>query len=186
LILAQFFENAQVTALEIDREAVQEAKDNVAKSKFAGRIEVVHQSLQNFTGPTGCKFDFIVSNPPYFVRSFLPPEKARRMARHSKQLPFRELIQGVEQLLHARGLFALILPFNVSQSFAIEAAAHGLHLVRLTGVRDTAKHAAIRHLMLFSKQQWLLEKNVLSLYNEGHEERSVAFHELTKDLYLQS
>lgn len=186
LILAQLFENAQITACEINEAAAQQARENITASRYANRIAVHPQSLQAFTEATSARFDYIVTNPPYFVRSYLPADKARSKARHSQELPFGVLLNCVDRLLAAEGLFCLILPFNVSQSFAIEAAAKGLHLVRLTGVRDTVDHPTIRHLLMFARQQLPFKKTGLTLYKKGREERSAAFHELTKDLYLQS
>lgn len=186
LIVAQLVVQANVTAIEVEHRAAQQAGENAAASKFADRIRVYHQSLQQLAATGSESYDVIVTNPPYFVRSFLPKEEARMKARHNTQLSFGDLIRCVDRLLSNDGLFCLILPFNVSQSFAIEAASKGLHLVRLTAVRDTSEHAAIRHMLMFTRKQWPFKKSGLTLYKKGREERSAAFHALTQALYLQS
>lgn len=48
LMMAQRFENAAVTAIDIDAEACVQARENVLSSPFADRVEVVHASLQDF------------------------------------------------------------------------------------------------------------------------------------------
>ena len=49
LMMAQRFENSVVTAIDIDAEACEQARENVLASPFAHRVEVVHASLQDFS-----------------------------------------------------------------------------------------------------------------------------------------
>ena len=93
LMMAQRFEDAQVVGIDIDPDASEQARENVAASPFASRISILHTSLQAFS--TERKFDAIVSNPPYFEHSLKNPDAARAAARHADSLPFADLFSGV-------------------------------------------------------------------------------------------
>ncbi len=69
LMMAQRFPDAQVSAIELDASAAQQAKENVAASPFSDRIAVEHVALQQYeTLP----FDAIVVNPPFLPMPLLP------------------------------------------------------------------------------------------------------------------
>ena len=74
LMLAQRFPDAYVTGIDIDDEACQQARENVANTPFADRVEVVHQAVQAFMPQEGGVYDSIVSNPPYFHNSLKNPD----------------------------------------------------------------------------------------------------------------
>lgn len=64
MMLAQRFPNADLVGLDINATAVEEAKENCARSPFHNnRCTIVHQSIQNFQPKN--EFDLIVCNPPY-------------------------------------------------------------------------------------------------------------------------
>lgn len=106
--------DAALTALEIDESAVWQAKENVAVSPWADRVEVVHADFTAYRSPV--KFDVVVSNPPYFVDSLKCPEAQRSTARHEGELNYRTLFQGVSRLLAADGRCCLIVPTDVSEA----------------------------------------------------------------------
>ena len=77
LMMAQRFPQSLVTAIDIDAEAVGQARENVASSPFAGLIEVVQADVRSYQ--TECLFDAIVSNPPYFSHSLECPDGQREV-----------------------------------------------------------------------------------------------------------
>ena len=52
LMMAQRFPEARVTAIDVDEGAVEQARENVAASPFADRVEVVWSGVQSFVGQT--------------------------------------------------------------------------------------------------------------------------------------
>ena len=183
LMLAQRFPEARVTGVEVDENTAAQAKDNASGSPFAGRVMMVHDSIQHFAKNTHQQFDLIVSNPPFFD-SLQPLESGRLKARHAQNLQPQELLESVDRLLTEVGFFVVILPEAGSRNFSIRAASIGLHLINLTAVRDTDKHPVKRHLLAFAKELLPFEKGEITLYEKGREERSAAFSFLTKDFYL--
>lgn len=66
LMMAQRFPESEVIGIDIDPEAIAQARENVRLSPFSERITISHQDLMKFDD-TEC-FDVIVSNPPYSIR----------------------------------------------------------------------------------------------------------------------
>ena len=81
LMLAQRNAEAEVQAVEIDETATRRARSNFDLSPWAERLTVENCAVQEFAPAE--KFDLIVSNPPYFVDSLLPPDAKRSTARHT-------------------------------------------------------------------------------------------------------
>jgi tRNA1Val (adenine37-N6)-methyltransferase len=61
--------NATIDAVEIDEQSALEADFNFNNSKWSNRLNVHHQSLQNYTSTCSHLYDVIISNPPYFVKN---------------------------------------------------------------------------------------------------------------------
>src|SRR5574343_1824554 len=82
LMLAQKSE-AEITAIDIDKQAVDQAIINFKESKFSSRIQAKHCSFREFYENNTEKFDLIVTNPPYFVDSLKSSDTTRSAARHA-------------------------------------------------------------------------------------------------------
>jgi tRNA1Val (adenine37-N6)-methyltransferase len=122
--------NARIRAVDIDADAVEQARGNVAASPWQDRIEVELQDICHFTSET--LFDVIVSNPPYFTDSLKCPGKQRNIARHTDFLDFDKLAGSAARLLHPEGVFSVIIPADGKESFLMAATRYGLHLSHQT------------------------------------------------------
>ncbi len=103
---------ANILAVEIDADAVNQAIENVERSPWSGNIKVQHADFKTATFNT--KFDVIVSNPPYFSDSLLSPDTHRSTARHTSELTYHDLISRVSGILAFKGEFSLIIPADIS------------------------------------------------------------------------
>lgn len=103
---------AWIDAIDIDEAACLQAKENVRNSPFADRIRVIHASLEAYRRQTERRYDWIVSNPPYFIDSLKCPDAQRALARHTDSLPLQELIRDSRALLTPNGRLALIWPYD--------------------------------------------------------------------------
>ncbi|KAF6263416.1 S-adenosyl-L-methionine-dependent methyltransferase [Scenedesmus sp. NREL 46B-D3] len=142
---------AAVHAIDIDAAAYQQAADNFAASPWPDRLLLAHTSFQDWAAATPCKYDLIISNPPFFLRSSKPDRSARAAARHADDvLPFAQLAAGAAALLQPSGRLCLILPAFEGQRFVCEAVQHGLLLTRSLRVFTRAQdEEAKRHIMQF-------------------------------------
>ena len=184
IMAAQRAPQASVTAIDIDAACVAQARDNVAATPWGGRIEVVESPLQDFFPQE--RFDAIVSNPPYFEESLLPPDERRTTARHTCSLRFAELVDGVLRLLADDGRFSLILPAAESERFL--AAAHGrLFTVRRCEVWTTPVSGVRRVMMELAARppHEVPQQERLVIEDGGQMRYSAEYRALTRDFYLK-
>ncbi len=148
LMLAQRIPEAQIDAVEIDPMAAQQARENVAASAFASRIEVRAGAIQ--AQPTDVRYDLIVSNPPFFTAGVLPTDAARRQARHAQSLDLDTLLQQTLQRLAHDGRACFIFPAEQQPRWEATAHRYGLHPQRRLVVRPTPHKVPHRMLMVWA------------------------------------
>jgi len=180
LILAQRNLNSNVTGIEIDKIASQEAQLNSSNSDWMERICIKHFSLQQFTPQI--KFDLIVSNPPFFPQN--KSQQSRDIARHTNTLSFEELIDNAVKLLEKKGIFSVIIPKNSEEYFCKIAIAHKLYRNRVCYIKGNEKSEVKRVMMEFSfiKSVALIERLTIERSRHNYTYKYV---QLCKDFYLK-
>lgn len=181
LMLAQR-SNAFIVALEIDCAAAKQATENVVRSPWQDRIEVLQVDFKQYTSTT-C-FDVIVSNPPYFVDSLKCPDQQRNAARHNNELTYEDLFSGVSQLLSKDGEFTVVVPTDVSDSIKEVASNHSLYPCRQLNVITKPGLPPKRTLItfVFKKQECRTEELLIELTRHQY---SKEYIELTREYYLK-
>jgi tRNA1Val (adenine37-N6)-methyltransferase len=113
LMLAQRFPNAQFVGIEIEENAAQQASENVRASPFRDRVDIVHADFLNWAGAfAATKWDWVVSNPPFFKNKPKSPDPARNLARHEDAMPLVQWMPAATRLLDARGVVSLVWPLE--------------------------------------------------------------------------
>ena len=79
LFFSGIIKKLKSTGIDIDLQATQQAKENVAESKFRDQIKIIHSSLQSYSHSSDSKYQLIVSNPPFFEQSFKSKESAETL-----------------------------------------------------------------------------------------------------------
>lgn len=182
LMLAQrSLPDADIVALEIDKAAAGQAGENVARSPWKERIEVVQADFRNYQSSD--KFDVIVSNPPYFVDSLECPDQQRNAARHNDSLTYEELLEGVAGLLAEDGAFTIVIPTDVADRVKMIATAKNLYAVRQLNVITKPGSIPKRTLITFtfSNQECVVEELLTELARHQYSEEYIA---LTREYYL--
>ena len=181
LMMAQRNLEAPTYAVEIDETAAKRARSNFDNSPWVERLNVECCAVQEFNPSE--KFDLIISNPPYFVDSLLPPDAKRSTARHTHELSFEELDKAVCRLLKDGGRFALILP---TAEFEKYLALTRLQMVRRCDVYPTLG-SAIKRVMaefaLHATTDATLE--TITIEQERRGDYTAEYRDLTKDFYLK-
>lgn len=183
LMLAQRIQNTKIDAIDIEENACFQAKKNIENSKWSNRIAIFHSSLQSFC--SNKTYETIVSNPPFFVNSYQPPQNERAIARHNEQLSFDDLIIHVNRLLKPEGFFSLILPCNEAVDFTNKAFSQGLFLNRRCEVKPNLTKATKRILLEFSKTKpnSILEESLI-IETEKRHHYTEEYKKLTNQFYL--
>jgi tRNA1Val (adenine37-N6)-methyltransferase len=154
----------QVTAIEITREAYDEASLNFSNSPWANRLTAVHQDIQSFAQTVDRQYDLIISNPPFFEQHSKAEDALRSIARHTDSLSFADLIATVEKLLSPRGLFYVLLPTHALQQFTNYALTAGFFLRRQVSYRGYEHTLAKVSALTFSRLQARCKAEYLTIY----------------------
>jgi tRNA1Val (adenine37-N6)-methyltransferase len=175
---------ARIDAIDIDNNAYIQATENVNNCRWKENIEVHHVSLQQFAKESDHKYDIIVSNPPYFIDSSKASEKSRTNARHTDQLPFKELLDGVLKLLSPTGKFYVILPTKESELFRDEAEKHKFFLTKQTRVITRTDKPEKRLMMRYEFIQRAFSEDFITIEKDERHSYTDEYKALTKDYYL--
>ena len=141
LMLAQeTVEFAKISALEVDKNAAEQARDNVRASKWPNKITVLHQALDEYEPEV--RFDIIVSNPPYFehanksTNAYHTQTKSRTVARQTRLLTPLALFQFSASHLKNGGSLYCLYPFQRVEEIKQAAFSCGFSLA----AQLTVKH----------------------------------------------
>ncbi len=180
LMLAQRCD-ARVRAIDIDADAVEQARENVAASPWPDRITVERQDIRTYD--PGIRFDVIVSNPPYFAHALNCPDRARNTARHADQLEFESLAATSARLLAPEGKLSVILPADRKSAFDDAAKRYGFELLHGTWVRTKPDAEPKRVLLSFGRFPGEAVTDELAIEGSDHV-YSKEYVALTRDIYL--
>lgn len=185
LMMAQRFPEARVTAVEIDDNALLDARDNFAASPFASRLTLHHTSFQDFARDTTATYDCIVSNPPYFDESLENPDEGRTKARHTSSLSFHDLIGGAYRLLRDGGVFSVCIPPEVLKKFSAEALIVGFCLRDAYGIKSVPrKPEPKRYVLIYQKGSFCESRQHIFCMQNADGSRSEWYQQLMQDFYL--
>lgn len=184
LMVAQRNPNASICAIDIDSNAVEQAKENVRNSVFSSRITVFQRSLQDFTAVYTDTFDAIICNPPFFENSLKSPDTQRTIARHDYSLPLDELLFSSKKLLSEEGRIALIVPCDKLSKIEAICETLSLFITRKTDVKPLPNNEPKRILLEISKvkKDFLEDEIVIETSRHCYSEEYVR---LTKEFYLK-
>ncbi len=182
LMLAQrTSETAAIDALEIDADSVLQATENVKRSPWPTKVVVIPKALQDWK--PDLKYDLIITNPPFFSKSLLPPDPTRTRARHSVNLSSADLLAYSRKLLAHNGTLSVVLPFLEGNAFIQSAMSNQFYLSRQTAVFTRKGKPQERWLLEFKKTEIPCTQTIITLFTSGNE-RSEAYNDLTSDFYL--
>jgi len=182
LMMAQRFSEARVVGIDVDRQAIDQARQNVCQSPFSMRIELQTADVNDYQPQVA--FDAIVSNPPFFDNSLLCPDGLRTIARHTVTLTYASLMSCAYRLLSDSGEFSLIVPAECLSKIESAAVLTGFFRTRLCAVKTTPTKPVRRYLLAFAKHPASspsVEEGVIETLPGC---RSDWYQKLTKDFYL--
>jgi tRNA1Val (adenine37-N6)-methyltransferase len=166
LMLAQR-STARLTAVEIHPASAALARVNFAASPWAGRLDLVESSVQDFSRNSAARFDLIVSNPPFFSETILSPDAARRLGRHNAALPPEDLLAVAGKHLTEKGRFCVILPVAEGRRLCELAVPAGLYCTEEVEVRSRAGKPVERLLLRFERDPYVFLRKQLVIYAAG-------------------
>ena len=182
LMLAQKHK-AEIVGIEIDLSAFRQLKKNLDSSPWRKILKAFPGDVRNYQFPE--KFDFIISNPPFFENDLPSSSETANLARHSKQLTLTELLGVIDNNLSPRGSFGILLPFHRTAWFEEQAATtYGFELSERLLVRQTPNHGYFRSILHFCRNRGNFVPVTDLTITNGEGIYSNDFVELMKDYYL--
>ena len=178
LMLAQRNPNAEITALDLNEDAVKLAQENFKNSPFSERLQVFHQDFKTFESQK--EYDFVVCNPPFFEENNSVKDI---LARQQVELTFRNLIQKTSKILSSEGIFSVIIPSESAQEFENLAEDFGLYLVRKVNIFSIENGALKRNVLEFSKKKSALETLDFTI-EKSPRKYSDQYLEITKEFHV--
>jgi len=181
-MLAQKNLNAIIDAVEIDKAAAEQAKENFNSSLWRERLNVYNESIQQFAKSINKKYDVIICNPPFYENDLKSENQKRNIALHSGALSLGELISIVDLLLKDDGNFFCLLPFHRTKYFEalIEKKLSAREKVF---IKQTPKHNYFRTMFWVGRNAMGVKQSEIIIMNEGNE-YTKGFRELLGKYYL--
>jgi len=182
LMLAQKHKG-EIQGIELDLSAFKQLKENIGQSRWSGELQVFPGDVRQFNFPH--KFDFIITNPPFYERDLEADSHSKNLARHSKELTLAELLATIDENLSAEGSFGILLPYHRVNYFEELAESRHFHLREQLFIRQTPRHDLFRAVLHFSRnKENFIPETELSIQNEQGQYTD-EFVELMRDYYLK-
>lgn len=172
-----------VDAVDIDTASIEEASINFKASQWREQLKAYCVDINRFE--PNCRYDLIVSNPPYFNRFSKCESERKSRARHNDMtLSYGLLCASVRRLLKPYGRFALVLPVSASTAFLKEAGNNGLFLQKRMTIIPIEGREPNRLNMEFGLfKSDAIQEEVFVIRN-ADKQFTQQYRELLKDFYL--
>lgn len=175
---------ADITAIEIDRGALSQASENIKNSPWLDRIKVINTSFQEFASNTDHRFGLVVCNPPFFHNSLKPGCTKRSDARHSSLLSPHELLAGAKDILTHSGSLLIIIPYDQRDLYTGIACELDMYITRTIVIYPNPTKTPVRLILEISLNYRPLSEDTLCIEDNKRHEYSSKYRNLTKDYYL--
>ncbi len=175
--------NSEIHGIEIDLTAFKQLKENISQNSWKERLKVFPGDTRNYVFPH--KYEFIITNPPFFENDLLSDNEDEQIAKHSKELSLEELVTAIDNNLQSYGGFGILLPYHRWEFFDKLAGQKGFHLTEKLFVKQTPTHNYFRAILHYSrsKENFIPEFELIIKQEEGT--LSVEFVELMKEYYMR-
>ncbi|MFC2126404.1 tRNA1(Val) (adenine(37)-N6)-methyltransferase [Bacteroidota bacterium] len=183
LMIAQRYPESLIDATEIDEDAFQQARANVALSKWANRIILKLSSIQKFSNNSNKAYDLIISNPPYYSTQQHTEDHKQNIAWHSTKLGQEELARISSKHISDEGSVFFIYPARESRLFENIALKYDLYPFYKLNVKNREKDSIFRIVSGYGKKNVdIIEEQIV--IRQADDTYSQQFKTLLKDFYL--
>ena len=163
LMLAQR-SRAQITAIDINAQALKLTEQNFKESKFSGQFTSICDNFLSTKFEPGVLFDHILSNPPFYDQIQPLAKQEKDWARNSHHLKLDALLTKAIKYINNKGLISVVIPYELRDQTVKFSLTMELFLQKecLVCSKPNLKK---RTLLTFSKTQLKTEFTSLTLRN---------------------
>ncbi len=151
LMLAQNYAFALQDAIEINVDAARQAAENIKTALFDHDIHLHQGDVRTY--PFSGRYDFIISNPPFYENALKSSSISVNQAKHSSHLSYEELLNCIYKLLEPGGCCCLMIPFAFTDDLVYKAGKIGLYPYNIVRLRHTPLHDPFRSILFFKKMR---------------------------------
>ena len=185
LMAAQRNSGAFIDSVEIDKDAFEQAAENVEASPYADRIQVFQTAIQEFQ--PGIQYDVIITNPPFFQSDLRSPSGKKNVAHHAETLSFDQLLHDAARLLKPDGSFYVLLPVDEAMIFQGKAEKKGWYLEREVLLKHNPVKKPFRSIMTLKIGHFAdiqLDRSCIEVYGDNAKAYTPEFKKLLSPFYL--
>lgn len=174
--------NAEIAGIEIELDSYKQLKENISQNRWRERLKAFPGDARTYSFPM--KYDFIISNPPFYENDLESESESEQIAKHSKMLTLDELLPVIDKNLEYNGSFGILLPFHRWEYFDRLASQQKFHLVEKLFVKQSPRHDFFRAILHYSRvPEGFVPEHQLTIQKEDGS-YTEDFRELLKDYYL--
>lgn len=181
-IWAQIHSDILIDGIDIDEGAYEDAFRNCQESPFLEKIKIHHTSFQEFS--IDKKYDFILSNPPFFINSLKNENTSKSLARHADiGLTPEDLFFHALKCSHERTKFITLYPSSQLNTLIVCASKYHWnlhHIIYLKSFNDFTPHCSV---LFWDKNSTSFTKDDFIIYADKNQ-YSDQMKTLLKEFYL--
>lgn len=181
LMLAQRLPDARFDAVELDDGAADQAVLNFRRSPWAGRFSVIHQDIRTFR--PGRRYDFIISNPPFYEHDLKSGDSAKDRAMHASDLSHIALLEAIDHLLDEHGQMSVLLPDAKFDGWCAQASRFGLWPISVLRLRQVVRKSYFRVIGIFGREAVPVDDREMAI-REASGRYTFDMRQLLEDFYL--
>jgi tRNA1Val (adenine37-N6)-methyltransferase len=181
LMLAQKT-TATIHGIEKDEASFLQSQKNIEASKWSNRIKIFKGDAGTFRFPY--RYDFIISNPPFYANDLKSDILAKNLAKHDTGLTLDQLAFIIDQNLSEAGSLVILLPYHRTEQYELLSQKNGFFLQEKLLIKQTPQHDYFRSIMRLGRQKKFsptLQELIIKDDNGVYTSR---FSQLLKDYYL--
>ncbi len=152
LMIAQKYPG-DIDSVEIEHDAFDQLKENIALSPWNTRINCFHNDIKNFVKHSDKKYDFIISNPPFYEKQLKSANEKINHARHEAGLTINELIDICTRLINESGKISILLPPHETKKIVEHCEGKSLFLTHQLVISDSEKKEPRAIVTFLSRKQ---------------------------------
>lgn len=182
-IMAAQRSDAQITGIEIDKDAAVQAKENADNSPWTERIEIINCDFLEYS--TEKKFDTIICNPPYFVNSLKCDKSSRTLARHSDSLNNSKFFAKCAEISTLAVAVSIIIPCDILEEWLSAGKENIFYASRITYIKTTPNKEPKRVLVEFVRDCEKTTAESTLIFEKERGEYSDDVKDILRDFYLK-
>lgn len=173
--------NTCIDAVEIDKNAAEQAGENVLPTPWKEQIKIFNENILSFSSPV--KYDCIICNPPFYENDLPSFQHQKNIAHHSGKLTIEETIISIKKFLKEDGIFFLMYPSKREKELENIFVQQRFFPEKKIYLKQSLHHQPFRILIKGMKKFVLQKTSTISIWNEN-QEYTQQFVELLRDYYL--